>query len=479
MKSRLKTVQKRAKKNKSSSSVKIGNIKAKIVTIRDIHIGPSIEEYERNLSERESKRKEDEHWSVVSTDLIQKIVFIDSSYIEMKLKVARVLNFIQEDVVRNGSKFLENYPDHSILSQSDVTTILRAQLSKMLNTRCYVGAARASYYLGEFYQVYQNSIDADKNYSLAVDLDPANLVYRISAGETALSRGMFKRAEELFGEALDYVTDGRNMELRFQVLNGYGSALFYQNRYNDALLIYKNIVFENAVPSRENSQTATALNNLGWIMFKCGDVEEGLEFLINSLKMKKRNGDSAASCTVTLCNLAHVYMSLNRLDDAYFCLDDGEKIVKLEYARLYPCHPILARLYNQRGVLKVSERKFRLAAIEFEKGVFILEDQFGRYHEQTLIALHNMFLAFENGFRYILSRKTAEQLCERMRRATVSSEFRKAFEEDYEQIFGKSLMARMLFRFLAAAVALQRRCKHGKLNDGTALSGGIRDVSCR
>jgi len=429
------------------------------VTVRDIHVGPdfSKDELEKALLEIESQRRENDHWSIISTDLIEKIVFIDESYREMKLKVAEVLSYIQKEIWRDPASRQDGYASRSELSHADVTSILRSHLDRMTARRRNREAALAAFYLAEFYQVFHNSSDADECYAIAVKLAPDNLNYRISAGETALSHGAFEKAEMAFAGAAVLLDGQTDPSTGFKVLNGYGGSLFHQGKYYEAELHYRELLFDISLLKKNDAQAAALLNNLGWILFKLGDVNDGMALLRQSLEMKIRISDSAANRAMTLCNLAHIDMKTDHFDDACFNLDAAEKFVRHEYGKIYPNHPILARVHNQRGVVYLSEKRFDLAAKEFERGILILENQFGRYYTQTLIALHNQFLAYENGSRYRKSKEVAEELRERMRQETVPPEIKKGFEEDYSQIFGRSFVSRVIFRMSATISTYRHR----------------------
>jgi tetratricopeptide (TPR) repeat protein len=421
------------------------------VSVGPITIGPDFnkQEIENSLLAQEGRRQENDHWQAISNELIERIVFIDETYCEMKLKVEEVVSYIGREIWHARARKIEGYKKSSMLSRADVTSILKKHLQQKSHEQQAIEAARAAFYLAEFYEANANSVDADRYYSLSVELTPENLIYRVYAGEAALSHGLFERAEAFFAGAIDLLNHRTDEGTRFKVLNGYGGSLFHQNRFEEAEVQYLDVLSDIQVLGKEDTQAAAALNNFGWIQFKLGDVDDGIALLLQSIEMKDRIGDNAASRAVTHCNLASVYMNADLFGNACINLDRAELVVRQEYSRVYPNHPVLARIHNQRGVLYLSDKRFDLAAEEFGKSISILENQYGAYNWQTIIALHNQFMSCEHGSRYRKSKEIAEKTRERLRQAIVPAEIRTGFEEDYNQIFGRSAISRLFLRMSA------------------------------
>jgi tetratricopeptide (TPR) repeat protein len=352
---------------------------------------PELEATLRNqLVVLQTQDQRDQLRSLLSNKIIDQVVHIDDTYVEMQKLMRKVVHFVLEgwNEQSKSEAILNNFHRNGIAA-SDLLLALEERFNSALDDS---ERAAVEHHRGLFFEVRLDGDLARDYYNKAANLEPS-FEFSMAAGIMSIKVGLPDQAEEIFARALEHTAGQLEEVKRLRLINGYASSLFHQEMYLDAFAAYNPILLNDRWRTLPTEISAIFLNNLGWTLVKLGDLDRGTAFLRESLKAKKVSGDTAASSSLTMCNLASAHIKQDELEKARFILKDAERLLKVAYQSSYPCHPALARVYNQLGNLEYNQYNYDAAAELFAKSVVILDDQFSDCNQQKLISLHNHALA--------------------------------------------------------------------------------------
>lgn len=161
----------------------------------------------------------------------------------------------------------------------------------------------------------------------AEELCPHDPKIQDALGLVYYSKERFPKAIEHFQKALKWDPNFSN------AAHNLGIVYLYLNRYDEAIALFQNALSNDLYRNRANS-----INALGWAYYKKKDYEMAEKYFKETLEHNRLFYEAYG-------NLAKVYLSLDRVDDA---IDQLSKVLQLY--KFYPeAHLDLAKCYIKKG----------------------------------------------------------------------------------------------------------------------------------
>jgi len=149
---------------------------------------------------------------------------------------------------------------------------------------------------------------------------------------------------------------------------------------------------------RNHASTAASLNNLAALYSSMGRYEDAMLLVERSLGIRERElGRNHASTAASLNNLAELYRSMGRYEDAMPLYERALGICERELG----CdHPTTATSLNNLAGLYRSMGRYEDAMPLYERSLGIRERELGRDHASTATSLNNLAELYRSMGRY-------------------------------------------------------------------------------
>ena len=177
------------------------------------------------------------------------------------------------------------------------------------------------------------------------------------------------------------------------LLDDYARFLFDYGKYIDAEPVYLRLVsLREATQDKENSDIATAYNNIGVVNKFLGNYPKALEFHFKDLAISEKVlGKEHPSTATSYNNIGGVYDSQGDYPKAleyYFkALDIREKLLGKE-------HPDTALSYNNIGGVYHIQGDYTKALEYLQKALSIKEKVLGKEHPSTATSYNNIGMVY-------------------------------------------------------------------------------------
>ena len=193
-----------------------------------------------------------------------------------------------------------------------------------------------------------------------------------------------------------------------------GNIYYEVGDYAKAETSYEKSVDINVVELGFHEDTATGINNLGFVYLNQGQYEIATEYLERALLMQKEvNPFDKTSWITTLTNLGLAYSELNY----YYYGDYGKSSKYLKKSKKYTVkayklakdllsenNPLFHTSINNLGGYYLNIGKNRKAIKIYEEALFFSEKYLGSNHPDVAVTLNNLAMAYLNkkDFKYAL-----------------------------------------------------------------------------
>jgi tetratricopeptide (TPR) repeat protein len=189
------------------------------------------------------------------------------------------------------------------------------------------------------YVLLQDYDDAAHYLEIALGMDPGNVEARYHLGRVRYQQNRFDLAIAAFEEVLR--RDPQNVKAQ----DNLGLSLDAENKTDEAIAAYRQAIALDAAASVHSEQPYL---NLGTLLARSNRTDEAIPLLARASEITPKAGK-------VHYELAKVYFSLNRLEDAQ---REAEQAVNLEPGDR-PGHYLLGRIYQRLGNSDLAKQQFQ------------------------------------------------------------------------------------------------------------------------
>ncbi len=216
------------------------------------------------------------------------------------------------------------------------------------------------------------------------------------------TRGIYKEAEPYYKVALKVLKtcDGEKyLNLVNSPLNNLANLYFRQGRYEDAEIIYKEVLNNlNILVGKEHPDIAACLNNLSNLYVVQERYAEAEPLLKDAHKMlKKLLGEKHPNIATSLNNLAELYRNLG-------CYEEAEKLFKeslnMIILLLGEDHPYIPSSFNNLAELYRHQGRYEEAEPLQKKALEMSKKLLGEEHPDVANSLNNLASLYHSQGRY-------------------------------------------------------------------------------
>ncbi len=201
----------------------------------------------------------------------------------------------------------------------------------------------------------------------------------------------YDRAEALFREAI--ATQRQLFDEAHPVLatalNNLGMLMFERLRFDEAKALFEEaIAMQREHSGEQNLKFANMLGNLGTAEQRLGEPQRAEELFRQALGiLESELGDEHADHAITLSNLAELLLSQKRLDEA---AELADRALEVTESALGPEHPRMSTVLNTRGQIELMRRDYPAARTTLGQAVEIADSSLGNHHPTLAATLANL-----------------------------------------------------------------------------------------
>lgn len=212
-----------------------------------------------------------------------------------------------------------------------------------------------------FHQIYDQawsfvSVNTDSAYhyseiawSIANDLK--SIVYQSKTknlqGAIFQVKSDYIHSEKTLREGIELATKSGDLMVLASIQNNYGSLLFHQNNFPEALKHFR-LAYDAYLKTQHVEGQATTMNNIGMLHEETGDYPGALDYYSNALELKKNSGARFGLLLINIGNVYHLRQDFERAEEFY-----NQAVVKLneegDLWNLSDVYTDLAELYTNKG----------------------------------------------------------------------------------------------------------------------------------
>ncbi|MBN1132692.1 MAG: tetratricopeptide repeat protein [Bacteroidales bacterium] len=181
------------------------------------------------------------------------------------------------------------------------------------------------YQLGDYLRAFEYYLESIEAYKKIGDISRiAHLTNNL--GTIAHETGDFSSAESYYRESLQLYEQSGDSGKTVKVLNNIGMLLYDMQRYDSALFYLRRVLEQaNDQSAYGNYLISSASNNIALIHFDLDQIEEGLEYLYQSLA-KSLQINNPYNITSAFVNLGSFHTELGNFDSADYYLEKGLRL---------------------------------------------------------------------------------------------------------------------------------------------------------
>jgi adenylate cyclase len=211
-------------------------------------------------------------------------------------------------------------------------------------------------------------------------------------------KGDYVQSGLLLKESIALAEASGDLMVMASVQNNYGSLLFQQNNYPEALLHFR-LSHDAYLKSHHPTGQATALNNIGMLQEQTGDFDSALKTYEQALELKKTSGGNLGLLIINIGNIYHEKGEDTKAEKHYLQAIDQLKIE----GDLWN----LGDVYSDLAELRANQGEY-VAALEYYDECLRLSEQVGS-RGLAAFALHKKGIIYLTLHQYPAAKKSCSE----------------------------------------------------------------------
>ena len=222
----------------------------------------------------------------------------------------------------------------------------------------------------------------------AESVPPAELAVGLGQlGDLLQRMGRYDEADSLLVASVDMARQSGDADVEANYLNAYGHSLLAQGSYRRAEEVFREALDVRRDLSRDDESTARSLQGLGIALEEQERFDPAEASYIAALEMMESIDPEHTQVASTLSSLGRLYMTQGRFARADSVL---RRSLSLNQRRLGPRHPWLGLPLNELGMVAARQGRYEVAEQYFRESLAIQEEALGPAHPEVAVAVNNI-----------------------------------------------------------------------------------------
>jgi len=310
-----------------------------------------------------------------------------------------------DNLLQKIQKSLDNKSKGMIYKDLDTIDLKKNEAALLKELENESPALAGKYFIaGKFKNLLGKHTESAEYLEKAIVLDAQNTEFKNDLGLQYLFLGQYKKAKELFEEALkiDLADNGENKDLKIATRkSNIANVQMYLGDFNDSADIAQRVLAglktDNIDETKKRDLRITVLNTLGQALHKKGQFDEAIENYNKALELLK-NVDNESESYRIINNLGQAALEKGDVDTALEKFNEAlatfESLTREEY-------PYKGTIINNIGACYFRKQEFQQAIEHYQKALDINLAVYGdEKHHTTAVRFNNLANAFAKTGEY-------------------------------------------------------------------------------